>query len=55
MPTSPFDPIPRTLDEWLDYCSEWIAEGVYDVPAIETREEFKDSIKQALKFCVENR
>lgn len=50
-----FGPAPQSLPEWLDYCAEWIAEGVWDVPAIETRQEFKECTRQALEVCLARR
>jgi hypothetical protein len=55
VPDAIFGPAPRSLPEWLDYCAEWIAEGVWDVPAIETRAEFKECTRQALEFCLARR
>jgi hypothetical protein len=47
--------MPETFDEWLEYWCEWVAAGVWDDPAIETRVEFKEAVKQVIQLCLRQR
>ena len=45
-----FEPISLRIERW----SEWIAQGVYDQPSIETRAEFKEAVAMAIKDSIKD-
>lgn len=44
--------LPNTRDEWVNYWAEEITQAVYDMPSIETREEFRIAMAGVLGWFV---